>query len=173
MKKGQVWVETVIYTLIAFVMIAAVLSFVKPKIQEFQDKSTIEQTITLLKDINNLLLSVAQGGPGNRRIIELNVKEGIFKIDGKNDTLSFEIESAYTYSEPGVDIDLGNIIVNTKKRGDYNIVTLKTDYSSNYNITYNKLDDLKLVNKAATPYKFAIENRKESGGRSEIDFKIV
>ena len=30
-KEGQVWVETVVYTLIAFVLIGLVLSFAKPK----------------------------------------------------------------------------------------------------------------------------------------------
>ena len=47
-KKGQIWVETVIYTLIAFAMIGLALSFVKPKIDEIQDRGIIEQSITLL-----------------------------------------------------------------------------------------------------------------------------
>ena len=37
-KKAQVWIETVIYTLIALALIGTVLAFVKPKIQEIQDK---------------------------------------------------------------------------------------------------------------------------------------
>ena len=44
-KRGQVWVETVIYTLIALVMIGLVLSFVQPKIMELQDKATLQQSI--------------------------------------------------------------------------------------------------------------------------------
>ena len=39
--NGQVWVETVTYTLIAIVMIGLVLSFAKPKIEELQDKTII------------------------------------------------------------------------------------------------------------------------------------
>ena len=66
-KKGQVWVETVIYTLIAFVMIGAVLAFVRPKIEEFQDKAVVEQTISALEDINSVILAVVQGGTGNKR----------------------------------------------------------------------------------------------------------
>ena len=49
-KNGQVWVETVIYTLIAFSLIAAVLAFVKPKIDELQDKAIIEQSIGMIKE---------------------------------------------------------------------------------------------------------------------------
>ena len=37
-KRGQVWVETVIYTLIALALIGTVLAFVKPKVEEMQDK---------------------------------------------------------------------------------------------------------------------------------------
>ena len=50
-KRGQIWVETVIYTLIALVMIGTILAFALPKISEIQDKSTIEQSIIVIKDI--------------------------------------------------------------------------------------------------------------------------
>ena len=44
-SKGQIWVETMVYTLIAFALIGIVLMFVKPKIEEIQDTSIIEQSI--------------------------------------------------------------------------------------------------------------------------------
>ena len=37
--KAQVWIETVIYLLIAFIMIGMVLAFVKPKLEDIKDKS--------------------------------------------------------------------------------------------------------------------------------------
>ena len=43
--KGQVWIETVVYTLIAFAILGAILGFAKPKIEQLQDKSIIEQSI--------------------------------------------------------------------------------------------------------------------------------
>ena len=55
--KGQIWIETVIYTLIIFVMIGLVLSFAKPKIEEMQDKAIIEQSIAMMKDIYSNFLS--------------------------------------------------------------------------------------------------------------------
>ena len=73
-NSGQVWVETVIYTLIALTMMGAVLAFALPKIEEIQDKSIIDQSINAMKDINNVILSVVQGGAGNKRIIETNIK---------------------------------------------------------------------------------------------------
>ncbi|MDP7521120.1 MAG: hypothetical protein QF567_02715, partial [Candidatus Pacearchaeota archaeon] len=121
MKRGQVWVETVIYTLIAFVMIGAVLAFIKPKIEEIRDKALIEQTIEVIESINFGIIEL--GGEGNKRIIELGIKKGILKIDGENNLIIFEIESRHVYSQPGEDIYIGNIIANTKKRGTFNTVT--------------------------------------------------
>jgi len=49
--KGQVWIETVVYTLIAFAILSAILGVAKPKIEQLQDKSIIEQSIGILENI--------------------------------------------------------------------------------------------------------------------------
>lgn len=172
MKRGQVWIETVIYTLIAFVMIGTVLSFVKPKIEELQDKAIIEQSIGLMADMNNVILSILQGGAGNKRKIELSIKKGNLKIDGKNNTISLEMESIYTYSQPGEYIQYGETIIHTAKRGKYNIVTLTNNYDGRYNITYFEKDELKLFGKASTPYILFISNNGKSGNETIINIEI-
>jgi len=169
-KKGQVWIETVIYTLIIFVMIGLVLSFVKPKIEEIQDKAIIEQSIGMLEDIDHLILSLIQGGPGNKRLIELGIKKGILKIDGINDKIIFEMESKCAYSELGKSISRGNIIAYTEKKGDSHIVTLTLDYHEGHDIKYKDKDELKLINKASVPYKVFISN--EGGDKTIINFEV-
>ena len=67
-RRGQVWVETVVYLLVAFVMIGLVLSFIKPKIEELKDKSITEQSIEILKNIDNSILTM--GDSGNKRVLE-------------------------------------------------------------------------------------------------------
>ena len=47
-KKGQVWIETVLYTLIGISLIGLVLAFVTPKINEAKDRAVVEQTINSL-----------------------------------------------------------------------------------------------------------------------------
>jgi len=84
-RKAQVWVEAVIYTLVAFVLIGIVLSFVKPKINDLQDQAIIEQNMDALERIDSQLLSIKEV-PGNQRSIELEVKKGNLVIDGINDT---------------------------------------------------------------------------------------
>jgi len=170
-KRAQVWVETVIYTLIAFVMISLVLAYAKPKIEEMQDKAIIEQSIDMLTDINHAVLSVVQGGAGNKRFLEIGIKKGVLKIDAENDKLIFELESRHTYTEPGKEISLGEIDVYTEKIGKYNKVTLTKDYSTSYNITYIEEDKLKTLNKASIPYQLFIMNR--GGEKIVIDFEAA
>ncbi len=163
-KLGQVWIETVIYTLIAFILIGSVLAFVRPKIEEFKDNAIIEQTRGMISDINEVMLSIVQGGAGNKRIIEINLRKGSLNIDGIADDIIFEMKSRSTYTEPGKDVNLGGIIVHTKKRDRLNLITLKSNYSNLYNITFQNKDEIKKINKGPTPYKLSISNE----GRNKI-----
>ncbi len=167
-KKGQVWIETVIYTLIAFVMIGLVLAYAKPKIEEFQDKAIIEQSISMVKDIDSLILTM--GGQGNQRMISLGIKKGVLKIDGVNDLIVFEMESKHTYSEPDANIVDGNLIIHTKKIGKSNTVTLTRDYREEYDITYQGKDELKSLSKTSIPYKLLISNK--GGDKTIIDIEV-
>ncbi|MFQ5531597.1 MAG: hypothetical protein ACE5ES_03200 [Candidatus Nanoarchaeia archaeon] len=158
-KTGQVWIETIIYTLIAFIIIGTVLAFVKPKIQEMQDKAIIEQSIVMMEDLDSTISGIDIGGAGNRRVIELAIKKGVLTIDGNSDKIIFEIEGKHTYSEPGKDIEIGDFIAHTEKKGDSNTVTLTRDYSEKYNISYNNEDELKALSKTSTIYKLSITNK--------------
>jgi len=173
-KNAQVWVETVIYTLIAFALIGAVIAFAKPKIEELQDKTLIDQSSAMLKDINSLISSI-RGTSGNQRIVEVSLNGGNLKIDGENDLIIFEIESRAEYSQLGEEIVKENLVILTEKQGRLNKVTLTTDYSENYNITYEGKDQSKLISKALTPHKVSIENRgfQEDEERTWIDIKVI
>jgi type II secretory pathway pseudopilin PulG len=166
-KRGQVWIETVIYTLLAFVMIGLVLAYARPKIQQLQDRTLIEQALSMMKDIDNTILTM--GSSGNQRLFTLEIKKGDMKIDGANDKIIFEMQSAYLYSEVGTTINDGNIAVKTEKRGSDNWVTLTRSYQS-YNITYAGLDQVKTITQASTAYKFVIANR--GGSKPNINIEI-
>ena len=177
-RRGQVWVETVVYTLIALTIIGIFITFAKPKIEEIQDKAIIDQSIVMLDDINEIVLSIAQGGAGNQRVIEIGIKKGTLEIDGINDQVIFELEGKHTYSEPGDDgqpgpfINIGNILARTKKVGKISTVSLLSNYTNKYDITYNGLDDKKLLTRAPVPYELSISNKGDVGGATLIDFKL-
>lgn len=160
-KLAQIWIETVIYTLIAFILIGSVLAFVKPKIDEIQDKAIIEQSIGLLKDIDSIITEITRGGSGNKRKVEISIKEGELKIDGEKDEIRFEIESRHQYSEEGINISDGNLIITTEGFGDFNIITLKRVYNS-HNITFDGKDVMKTLSPAATTYFLFLDNNGKS-----------
>jgi hypothetical protein len=171
-RRGQIWVETIIYTLIAFALIGLVLAFVKPKIEEIQDKGIIDQSISVLVDIDLIIKTL--GDPGNQRVINLGISKGIFNIDGENNKLFFEIESRYIYSEPGRNVTIGNIIVLTEKKGKINDVTLTRNYEGEYDITYDDKNELKEIGKTSTSYTILIANKGENAlNETIINIEVI
>lgn len=173
LSKGQVWIETVIYTLIAFSLIATVLAFAKPKIDEAQDKAVIEQSISMMKEVDSTIRAIIQGGAGNKRILEISIKKGSLDINGENDLILFGMDSRAVYSEIGKPISEGNLIILTEKKGSSNFVTIKRDYSSeNVSITYDSKDELKSLTKAGTSYKISFTNKGKNLETGEWDINI-
>ncbi|HLG31226.1 MAG TPA: hypothetical protein VI387_13535 [Candidatus Brocadiales bacterium] len=163
-------IEVVLYTLIALTLIGAVLAFVTPKISEIRDKAIVEQSLGIMQGIDNVILSASQGGIGNKRVIDLTIKKGMLKINSENDTVIFEMDSDYIYSEIGEEIKIGGITALTKKFGNSNRITLTSSYGSAYNITYGSKEETKTISAAATPYKLVIENK--GGAKTNINFAV-
>jgi len=171
MKRGQVWVETVVYTLIAFVIIGAVLAYAKPKIQEMQDKAVIEQSVEIIRKIDSTILNI--GEAGNQREVNVEIKKGSLFIDGKNDQIVFEILSKYEYSE--LDTEFTNLGIKemTTKSGNLFNVTLRADYSGKKNISYNERDEIFSLTKSSNAYNLLLKNiGDDSGGLTIINFKL-
>ncbi|MEK6904691.1 MAG: hypothetical protein AABW87_03800 [Nanoarchaeota archaeon] len=170
--RGQIWVETVIYTLIGFSLMGLVLAFVIPKIEETRDRGTIEQSIAVLRDIDSLIRNL--GGPGNQRILELGINKGSMTINAHDDRIFFEIESRHSYSQPGQNVDIGRIIANTRGKGKINIVTLALDYNGEYNITYKGQEENKTLTKAPVPYSLSISDKGgDPSGKTVINMEVI
>ena len=169
--KGQVWVETVIYLLIAFVMMGLVLSFIRPKIEELRDKAVIEQSLEIIKDIDNSIITI--GSSGNKRLVEVGIRKGSLIIDSANDTIIFEMSSRYLPSEIGEIIYIGNIEELAETVGSGNMITLKRNFSGEYNFTYKNEETLKTLSKASTPYRLSFTNEgKDSSNKIIINFDV-
>lgn len=173
-KRGQVWIETVIYTSIALIMIGLVLTYAKPKIEKFQDKAILEQSLEMFRTIDNTIKDI--GVAGNKRFVEIGIKKGSLQIDGENDKIVFEMESQYEYSEMGKEILLSpnkRIVAYTEKTGGANKVNFTIDYAEyNTDITYQGEDKFKTMGKAPTPYKLLISNNGKIGGDILIDISL-
>ena len=165
-RKGQIWVETVIYTLIAFSLMGLVLAFVVPKINETRDRGVIEQSIGVLQNIDSLIRNL--GGPGNQRVPEITINKGTMTIDAPSNKIFFELESRYEYSQPGEDVTVGKITVHTEGEGKINIVTLTLDYSGEKNIQYMGQEEVKTISKAPVPYSISIADRGPDSQKKTI-----
>jgi hypothetical protein len=172
-KKSQVWVETVIYTLIALTIIGLFLSFAKPKIEEIQDKAIVEQSAEMLESMNSIILDITQSGPGNQRSIEIGIKKGAINISSLNNQIIFDVEGRYAYTEPGNYVNVGKLIAYTEKKGSLYRVRLISNYAGVYNITYNGGKEERIIPKSPVPYRILVSNKGASGSLTQIDFSIV
>lgn len=169
-KKSQIWVETVIYTLIGLAIIGVLLSILKPVIEEKKDQLIIGQSIDVLNAIESKIEDVRYYGVGNSRPIEISIKKGVLKINGQDDNIEFLIESRHQYSQLNQSIMTGKINATTIKKGSMYDVSLKLNYKGVLNITFDKEDQVKILQTASTPYNIFVANLGSSSNMVNIDF---
>lgn len=129
MRRAQVWVETVIYTLIGLSLIGVVLALITPRINDYRDRAVIEQTIASLNVIDSKIEEILQA-PGNTRIVELRLTRGELFVDPVMDTISYTLpESTTRYSEPGLPLDIGRVSVLTTPTSETYTVNLTLSYN--------------------------------------------
>jgi len=165
-KKAQIWIETVIYTLIGLTIIGILLGVAKPKIQEMQDKSIIEQSINAMQELD-LKISSVQGTPGKRTSIkQLKISKGELKINSAEDKITWEIESSRQYSELNIPIKIGSLNITTLSGNPWKI-KIEAPYS--YNITFEEKEQLKTFQPAPSPYVLFFENKGTISSKTNID----
>lgn len=173
-SRAQVWVETVVYTLIGLTIIGIVIGIATPRIQEITDEAIIEQTITVLTSLNGEIKGILSAA-GNSRTPELKIKKGRLLIDAENDKLIYTMEeTGKLYSQPGDLIKQGDLFILTEDLGDKKYsVSLILDYSPTsirpLDITYNEQDINKELTSAPTSYELLISNK----GGGNIDILLV
>ncbi len=170
-RKSQIWIETVIYTLIGLAIIGILLSIVKPAIDRKKDEILIETSLEMMSMIEGQIEDIKYRGVGNSRIINLKIKKGKLEINSLNDFLEFTMESKYKYSQLGEEINHGKIkILTEEKTKKVYLVTLTLNYENNLNLTYNGQDKNKIFQPAPTPYTLTATNMGKRGNFVQIDF---
>jgi type II secretory pathway pseudopilin PulG len=156
--RGQVWVETVIYTLVGLSIIGIVLGAATPKINQLRDKAVIGQTFELMGAIDSKIAEVMNYGEGNKRSVGVKVARGEFVIDAESDELKWIIQdSRYKFSEPGTPVENGNFLILTEGEGSPYTVTISLDYD--YNLTYLGEDVKKMFEESPMEYKMVIDHK--------------
>ena len=156
MRRGQVWVETVVYTLIGLSLIGLVLALITPRINEYRDRAVIEQTISSLNVIDAKIGETLQA-PGNTRVVDFLLKQGDIYVNAQNDSIIFVLENSHVvYSEPGQPTDIGRITVTTSTVGNTNRVELALLYD--IDIDYESNSTIRHYSAANTPYRFSFSH---------------
>jgi len=169
-KRGQIWVETVIYTLIGLAIIGLVLAGALPKINQKKDEMIISRSIEAIGNIDDKIYEVSRA-VGSRRVINLEVKKGEFVIDNAEDTISWILDSSFAYSEIGVPVRFGNMDVTTTKDGDYEVV-LKKGYDLDF--VFEGEAGEKRFTVAPTPYLLVVKNNgMNDDGEIVIEFSVA
>ena len=167
--RAQIWVETVVYTLIGIVLIGVVLAIITPKINETKDRLVIEQTIETLGVLDDKILETLDWGENNVRIAELTMKKGKLLIEPQNEIILFILgELKKPYSEIGVQIDYGRVKIISEIDGRENLVKVFLNYTGIANITYNGEETEKEFGSASAPYKFFITNKPNNSTGSNL-----
>ncbi|MDP3881566.1 MAG: hypothetical protein Q8Q31_01675 [Nanoarchaeota archaeon] len=181
--KGQVWIETVIYTLIGLILIAIVLAYATPKINESRDNLLIEQSINAMQLFGEKIDETTAAGVGTRSIISLTIKKGellIPKSSVENSTLDLRLSGLKKlYSEPGQEIKLDRVSVISREEAKSNGVSIivRNSYPVYFCATDTGLiadctTESKKFAAASIPYKFSIEKALINESAPEQGIKI-
>ena len=167
--KAQIWIETVVYTLIGLSIIAVILALVTPKIQETKDKALIDQSVTLLDELSKQIDQI-RFTPGNSWPVNIKFDKGKFIVNGEQDTLLFIFEdSKIKYTENGQNIVRGRVNIKTTIINKEIQVELLLNYSRIVNVTFDGTDKTRSFASASLPYDFFME----SAGRDENKLMII
>jgi len=171
-KRGQIWIETVIYTLIGLTIIGILLSIIVPRINQINDKSLVLQSINVLNKIDEQISSTLVAS-GNSRQIDLTFKKGEYFINPQENTITFILsDSGLKYSELG----------ETTKQGEVSVLTLEQNrrYSIYLSLSYDYLNityDMGKQNKTLSPspigYKIIAENNGKINSLNNINLRVL
>lgn len=168
--RAQVWVETVIYTLIGLTVIGLLLGVSMPVLQEQRDRALIEQAISSLNKIDERVYDTL-AGTGNKRKMDLKIGKGQVIINAPEDKIEWVLESRYQFSEANTEITAGKVKFITLPKSPWEVrLTLEMPFDITYGYRpplepslpdaqpENDGEQLKQFSEASLPHSITIEN---------------
>lgn len=157
-KKADIWISTVIYIFISIAIITALLLAARPKIEEARDRLTIQYMINAFNSIDSLIKEVNEI-PGTARNFEMKISKGTMHIIPQQDRIEWSITTDFEFSEPGKEIQVGRVYINTTKTQRIS-TKIFLNYTTPINITTNANDEGNNITLTQSPniYKIQIQN---------------
>jgi uncharacterized protein (UPF0333 family) len=174
-KRGQIWIETAIYTLIGLTAIALLLMIINPRIEKIRAESALEDTKDAMNELDVLIRELSQKAQGNVRIYNLKLGRGRLTLNSSNNSIIYElIDTNLKYSEPGIIVPDGRFNLLTKEYGSSYNIYVRLDYDD-INLTYRGLETNYIFQQGSVPYKIMIENIEPENisANIEINFEVI
>jgi len=171
-KRGQVWVETVIYVLIGLTIIAILIALITPRVKEMNDKAIVEQSINSLSSVDEKIYATLMS-PSSQREIDLYFRKGEYIINSEDNTISFSLKGTnLLYSQLNKTVRQGEIYILTSGKKDNYDIMLTLNYSS-FNVTFNGRDENKVLTASSTGYRLLVRNNGKVGDYTQININII
>ena len=137
MRKAQIWISAVLYTLIIVVAIVIVLSAIVPLINKMKDRAIFQKVKNELTNLDVNIVDVASEGKGSQRTMPIEIQEGTLKI--ANGKMFWEIRSEAKLLEPRTSLRIGNLFLSSN--ADVNATVVGSTIilnNSRINVEFNK-----------------------------------
>jgi len=175
-NHGDVWISTVLYTLIGLALVGSLVAMVNPEVARLKDKAIIEQTVQSLNVLDDTIIE-ARKATGTRLNYIISLDKGNLIIDSANEAIYWQMDSRYQFSEKDqtMNLTLTNMRATTRALGGLWNVTLILDYKGyGLNITADGRKEAKTLSPSSLPYSIWIKNNGISKGAGSklqnIDF---
>jgi len=173
-KYGQIWIETVIYTLIGLTIIIIIMSVATPQIEKVKDRTIVKNMVTILNEIDNKITQTVQA-EGNLRNIHITMSKGSLEINSSDNFIRYVLDNTrLELSEPGEEIEQVGIKIKTEKMGSRFRVILTRDYNS-VNITFNNKAESRFLHAGGTTHNLVMQNMGDNtiNEPPHIDFTLL
>ncbi|MEK6952662.1 MAG: hypothetical protein AABX29_06640 [Nanoarchaeota archaeon] len=148
MKKGDIWIATVIYIAIGVITLTLIVTAGVPLINDMRDRNTFVQSKDVMHSIDEAINTVVSDGPGSRRSLNpVIIKKGeltiLTKERGNNIFWQMQTKANIQEISSTNDITDNNVVVVKEKNldiieyndpllVDYYIVKINSDYSNRH-----------------------------------------
>ncbi len=110
-KKGDIWISTILYVLIAVAVVVMVLQAGIPLFNKLKEKAVFTKGEDTMQLLNQHVEDVASEGPGSQRVVPVQFDEGIFYANPSR--VMWELKTTSKLLEPRTKIEQGNLIISS------------------------------------------------------------
>ncbi|MBI2499025.1 hypothetical protein HYV88_02175 [Candidatus Woesearchaeota archaeon] len=187
MKKGDIWIATVIYIAIGVITLTLIVTAGVPLINDMRDRNTFVQSKEVMHSIDEAINTVVSDGPGSRRALNpVIIKKGELTIlTGDKNQIYWQMQTKAKIQEispTNLPTDGKAIIIREKNLDiiehsdkllvDYFIIKISSDYSDRHIRLISEGESSKLTGKFGLIISNEGIGESDTGGVGQLPVNI-